>query len=335
VEQLLAWSSVGLGVGTTVFVCVLIARRLVLDRERCRRREAEERLRPLALALLETGLGPTLDSSRDLEILASILARYARHVRGDAREVVVRFFEQDGGAERELAALGDRRRWRRAAAAYALGDMGSKDAVLPLLQALGDRDRDVRAAAARSLGRIGAGVAVEPLVRALVEEAVPAGVAGKALLGIGSAALPALRDLIAHPEAALREAAVELLGLVGGPNDAPLLVGRLRDSSAEVRAAAARALARLAAEDAVDAVRGALSDRIPFVRAAAASALGAIAGRAVARDLLDVARSDSYEPAQAAARALERVDPALLAGAARAGCGPHVREFADRAVATR
>jgi HEAT repeat protein len=170
-------------------------------------------------------------------------------------------------------------------------------------------------------------------VRALAREEIPHGTAGHALLELGAAAVPALRDLAADDDAGLRAAAVELLGVVGSPVDAELLVERLRDSSAEVRARAARALGRLAAAEAAEAVRGALADRIPFVRAAGATATGEIGDRASAGILLEVAARDSFDPAQAAARALARLDPELLADAARAGRGPHVAEFADRVAA--
>jgi HEAT repeat protein len=260
-----------------------------------------------------------------------MLSRYARQVSGDARAALARYFEQSGGVDRELAALGDRHAWQRAAAADLLGDMGSERAIGALLAALGDQSRDVRTAAARSLGRLRAPAAAEALVRAFVTADVAHGVAGQALLGLGPAALPALRVLTGHEDPALREAAVELLGLLGEPADSHLLVVRLRDAAAEVRASAARALGRLAAEDAAVAVRGALADRIPFVRAAAARALGAIGDRDAAPALLAVARSDHYDAAQAAARALGRIDPELLAAAAHDGAGPHVLEAADRA----
>jgi HEAT repeat protein len=297
------------------------------------RQDAEARLRPLAFALLEDGTAPGIDEPRDAEVMAAMLVRYSQRLRGDARAELAAYFERSGAVERELARLDDRRPWRRAAAAHTLGDMGSRRAIPALLGALGDLDRDVRAAAARSLGRLRADLAAEPLVKALVREEVPRGVAAHALLELGEAALPSLRGLALHDDPAVREAAVDLLGLLGGAGDASLVVVRLRDSAAEVRASAARALGRLAAEDAARHVQAALADRIPFVRAAAATALASIGDRGAAHDLLKVARTDRYEPAQAAARALARVDPASLLAAAKSGAGEHVAEAADRVAA--
>ena len=66
------------------------------------------------------------------------------------------------------------------------------------------------------------------------------------------------------------------------------------------------------------------------VRAAAAHALGQLdAGTAVPK-LLEVARTDVFRPARAAARAAARIDPgALRAAAAQPGAGPYLQEAAD------
>jgi HEAT repeat protein len=334
VLDVFGWVSAALAAATGLFVAVLVARRVRLARVERRRVEIENRLRPFALALLDGEPPPAL-SVRDAEVFASIVARYAVRVRGEARDEIARFFEETGSVAASMDALSDRRAWRRAEAAYALGDMASAQAVPTLLRALFDPARDVRAAAARSLGRLGAVDAAEPLVRALVREEIPHGVAGHALLELGDAALPALRHLAAHREAGLREAAVELLGIIGTPADAARLVVRLRDPAANVRARAARALGRLAAAEASDAVGAAMRDRVPFVRAAAAAALGDIGDRASAQTLLEIAAGDSYEAAQAAARALARVDADVLEDAARRSSYPHIAEYADRVAAGR
>lgn len=308
---------------------LLALRRLQLAREERVRGVLEERLRPVALALLD-GEPPATGQLPEPEAraLGQLVGRYARWVSGEARERAAAFFEQRGEIARQTGLLSDRRAWRRAAAAYTLGDMGSAAAVAPLLRVLGEAERDVRSAAARSLGRLGAVEAVEPLVYALAQRAVPRAVAGTALLAIGQAALPALRGLDRRVEPEVRASAVELLGLLGGAGDAPLLIERLGDSSAEVRAKAARALGRLGAEDAAGQLRAALGDRIAFVRASAAFALGSMRDSAALGALLAQAREDRFEAAQAAARAAARIDPEAVHAAARGG-GAHLQEAAD------
>ena len=326
-----AWSVAALTLAGTLFVCLLAVRRFALARDERRLRAAEARLQPLALALA-SGERETVATlgDEDAEVIAGLLARYARQVSGSARTDIAAFFEGRGLVEREIGRLRDRRTWRRAHAAYVLGDMSSELAQAPLLAALDDPMREVRAAAARSLGRLECVRAVEPLVDALVSGRVPRAVAGQALLAIGPASRERLRGLVSRREAEVRAVAIELLGLLGDASDAPLVAAHLRDSAAEVRAKATRALGRLGAEEAAGDLRTALGDRVPFVRATAAIALGMIADRNAGPALLAQARDDQFEPAQAAARALGRVDPALLWDSARRlGQGPHVAEAAD------
>jgi hypothetical protein len=326
-----AWSAFALTSAGIILVCALIRRRAVFGRADARRHRAEERLRPLVLALVsgDEATGAAL-SNEDARIVASMLARYSRQLRGSASTHVAAFFERHGFVNGEIARLRDRRAWRRAHAAYALGDMGSGRAAGALLVALGDESRSVRAAAARSLGRLSTVDAVEPLVEALVGKRVPRAVAAQALIGIGPQSLPRLRALAQHEEAEVRAVVIELIGLLGDAADAPLVSEGLRDSAAEVRAKATRALGRLGAAEAAGDLRAALGDRIPYVRATAAIALGMIGDREAAQTLLAQAREDQFDPAQAAARALARIDPPLLWDAARRlGQGPHVAEAAD------
>jgi hypothetical protein len=123
----LGWVSGALALLSFLLVSTLAARRVMLARAEHRRLDAEERLRPLALALVEgdpVSL-PTLNS-RESRALAVVLARYSRQVSGTALAHIGKFFEEHGHVTRELARLEDRRAWRRASAAYALGGMASK-----------------------------------------------------------------------------------------------------------------------------------------------------------------------------------------------------------------
>ena len=322
----LTWCSVGLAAAGALSVGVLAVRRVQVARGDAAREAAERRLRPLALALLD---GDDVDlavlSAYDADLLASLLRRYARSLRGDDTARIAAFFADGGWVDRQLAHLSRRSAWRRATAAFTLGDMGSARAVPALVVALHDESADVRAASARSLGVLRAAVAVEPLVYALAERRIPRSVAGQALLAIGQEALPALRELETAPEAEARAFAVELVGLLGTPADGVRIVARLRDSSAEVRAKAARSLGRLGAREGTSALREALADRVPFVRVAASAALGVIGDAEALPELLDIARSDSFDPARAAAHTAARLAP----GVAATEHAPHLQEAVD------
>ena len=105
----------------------------------------------------------------------------------------------------------------------------------------------------------------------------------------------------------------------------------LRDPSAEVREAAAEALGRVGAYDAEVELTGRLDDRVRGVRAAAATALGQIDARPALPKLIELARTDIFRPARAAARAVARIDPVALERVALdPDASRHLQEAADR-----
>jgi HEAT repeat protein len=314
-----------------LLLMTLVVRRVVLGRRARRYSAAERRVRPFAIALVEgEGQERPVLSSLEQAVLADVLGRYSRKLTGDADERIGEYFRTSDALAGPLNELRSRRSWHRAASAYRLGDMGCVEAGPALLAALEDRDRPVRAAAARSLGRLGIAEAVKPLVEALVSGQVPNGVAGQALVELGPTAVPDLRVLAAHPSWRLRTTAVVLLGLVGESGDSQLAIDALEDPSADVRAAAAATLGRIGSAPAESALRSVLDDRIHFVRAEAAVSLGAIGSAAAVPRLLELARTDRFRPARAAAQAVARISPkALAAAAAEPAAGPHLHQAAD------
>jgi hypothetical protein len=295
-----------------IMVATLVVRRLLLAREARRREEVAVRLRPIALAIVEGLPTEARPEPGDAIVLADLLRRYARRLTGASRDRIGAFLEETGAVDEAMDELGSRRSWRRASAAFALGDMGSQRAAEPLLAALDDHERDVRAAAARSLGRLGVLGAVEPLVAALAQVSVPRVVAAQALVAIGEAAAPRLAALLDADDPEIRRAALDVLGLVGSAGDSAPAATGLRDGSAEVRAAAARALGRLGGRAGSEELQRALGDRVAFVRAQAANALARVGDRSAAPVLVELARTDEHAPARAAAYALSALDPRLL-----------------------
>lgn len=317
-----------------VLLITLAIRLIVLDRRARLYAAAERRVRPIAIVLIEGGNHerPVL-SSGDQAVLADVLGRYSRQLTGGAGRRVADYFRGSDALAQALRELGSRRAWRRAAAAYRLGDMGCEDAAPALLRALDDKNRTVRAAAARSLGRLKIVEAAKPLVEALVSGQVPNGVAGQAFVELGPAAVPELRAIAEHRSYRLRATAITLLGLVGDSADSPLAVRCLGDPSADVRAAAADTLARIGGPAAEPALRSTLDDRIHFVRARVAASLGVIGSREALPRLLEMARTDRFRPARAAAQAVARISPKALAAAAEEpDAGPHLHEAADLSV---
>lgn len=314
-----------------VLVLVLVARRMFLGARERRSAEAERRMRPLALALV-AGENPEKKalSTADQAALADLLGRYSRKVIGEAHAVIAAYFHGSAALSQALRDLRSRRPWRRAAAAYRLGDIGGEEVGPALLAALGDRKREVRAAAARSLGRVGVKEAALPLVEALVSRRVPYGVAGQAFVELGPNVVPELHGALRRADPQVRAAALTLLGLVGDARDSAAAAQALEDPSAEVRAAAAVALGRIGMSTVERELRSALADRVPYVRAAAAVSLGLVGAKGTVPQLLEIARTDRFQPARAAAQAVSRIDGvSLVAAAALPDAGPHLREAAD------
>ena len=316
---------------SVILLILLVIRRVVLDRRARRYAEAVRRVRPIAILLVEGESSErSVLSSADQAVLADVVGRYSRQLTGAADARVAAYFRGSSALAQAQRELTSRRAWRRAAAAYRLGDMCCPEAAPGLLTALDEKKRPVRAAAARSLGRLRVADAARPLCEALVSGQVPNGVAGQALVALGPAAVPELRAITQHPSYRLRATAMTLLGLVGDSTDSPVAVRGLGDPSADVRAAAAKSLARIGGPAAEPALCSALDDRIPFVRAGAALAVGALRSREALPRLLEMARTDAFRPARAAAQAVARISPQeLTAAAARPDAGPHLHQAAD------
>lgn len=325
--------ALALGVANTGLVLLILVSRRSGAHRWNRHDELVARLRRTAVEMIDgdEGVEPPALAGDEARVFAELLARYGRQFRGAPQERIVAYFEANGLVDEELRRLAGGRAWRRASAAFVLGDIGATRAVGALVDRLDDRSPDVRAAACRSLGHLGAVESVGPIIEAAVHGRVPGAVSKLALLDIGSPAIEQLVAQLGHEEPLVRAAAVQLIGLLGDPAAADVLGRYLSDPAAGVRMATAAALGRLGAREARDELVAVLADRVPGVRTAAAEALGGIGGRHAVDALLPIARTDGFEPAQAAAEALARVDPALVMRvAAEPDAGPHLREAAGR-----
>ncbi|MCA9545659.1 MAG: HEAT repeat domain-containing protein [Myxococcales bacterium] len=170
----------------------------------------------------------------------------------------------------------------RANACEALGLLGDKKAVGPLVHALRDLDGDVRAAACEAMGRLQDPRAIPPLVSMLRDDdETVRGEAFAALLAIGQARAAALPlDLLAGEDP--RNPSLQATQIVW-PADLEaikLLDESLADGDPEVRIGAAYALGALGIVGSFNALAWLLTEDPDLdVRAAAAAAIGQL-GRA-------------------------------------------------------
>jgi HEAT repeat protein len=323
--------ALALSAASVLTLGVLVLRRSALARRERDRRELEDGLKPVAMELLHAGAEPPAElDAKQREALADLLGRYARAIRGPTHDRIVDYFDREGTVAQELAVMRTARAgWRRATAAFRLGDIGPASAAPALIAALGDRDRDVRIAAARSLGRLRAPEASAELLTAAADRRVPPALVRWALLQIGPPALPRLLPLMTDESERARAGVVQLVGLLGGPGEATAVRERLGDDSAAVRAQAARALGRIGGRRDLPALRQATWDGVPAVRAAAAEALGQHRDSESVEILATRAGADTFDVARASARALVAIDPGVAADRARATRAVHLLEASD------
>jgi WD40 repeat protein len=128
----------------------------------------------------------------------------------------------------------------RAAAAHALGVLGSSEAIRPLVEALQDATWLVRAAAVQALGMLGELAPVKPLMLALNDEDESVRAVAIRVSGTMGERVPLERLLAALQDSAwqVREIAVLALGARGGPIPRSALTLALQDEDESVRRAA-------------------------------------------------------------------------------------------------
>ncbi len=227
-------------------------------------------------------------------------------------------------------ALKDEEASVRSSAAYMLAMIPKNSAVEHLIPALEDTDDDVAVMCANALGVIGDDAATEALqayVRSGKEDAKRWGTS--ALAGIGPSCAGLLVSLLRDPDEetrlraanalaelrgkttipeltaaasaaekspAVRAAAADALGYIGGKRAAEVLMKTLRDSDPEVRSSSAYALGRMRFTRAADSLAGLLEDDDARVRMAAISSLAKLGGTRVLDILVESLSNPELSP---------------------------------------
>lgn len=147
-----------------------------------------------------------------------------------------------------VPALKDSRPSVRQLAAAALGDIGSKDAVAPLIDLISTDQSGARPEAVEALGKIGDAAAIAPILSILRAGSVAV---RKRAIGALSRfrdprAIDALADALLDHSEEVRQSAAVGLGEIGDERAIARLEGMAdKDASAEVRAAAVQAIERI------------------------------------------------------------------------------------------
>jgi HEAT repeat protein len=165
--------------------------------------------------------------------------------------------------------------WRRALAVRTLGWVGAAETAPVVLERLEDRNRYVREAAVRALARMR-----EPRALPLLTQwfygpgPVGAGVVYDALVAFGRESEPVFAQGLQAPDESVRIASCFGIAAVSDPPTARrLLEHALADETTAVRAAAAEAVGHIGGEALPQGIASATRDEQPAVRSAATSAL--------------------------------------------------------------
>lgn len=118
--------------------------------------------------------------------------------------------------------------------------------------------------------------------------------------GLGGAALPDVLTAVDSKDLAIREAALQVLGGIEGPDVAAQLVAKLKTAAPETRVTIIRMLGRRGDKTAAGALIGALKDDAKTVRLAAIPALAAVGGGDAVAPLLAVMDAGQADEIKAA-----------------------------------
>jgi len=207
-----------------------------------------------------------------------------------------------------VVALKDKDKDMRSSAAKVLGQIGDARAVEPLIAGLKDKDSVVRNASARALGQIGDARAVVPLIAALKDtDSYMRNASARALGQIGDArAVEPLFPLLKDKDSKLSNTAAKALGQIGAPA-VEMLIYMLKDKDWKIRIVAAEVLGQIGDPRAVEPLVSGLRDKADKAREAATYALGKISDPRAVEPLIAALKDTNSDVRNAAAWSLNQV----------------------------
>jgi HEAT repeat protein len=285
----------------SVFACYLLVRILQVF-FKARRLEAMKNYETIIYSAVRK-LGP--------EKTLEVLLRMGDEGAEGWKDKVARLYELGGFYEKRLRQLDSRLASQRVEGARCIGRMGEQQAVPRLKELLWDGREEVREASLFALGRMGTKEALEAMLGALdrgdrwTEEKV-----AEAVEEAGEESRQLLTRLLKDEDPGRRAFAAEVIGKVAGPEEAPELEAALEDEDIDVRARAADSLGRIKDAGSRQGLLRALDDPEWEVRSQAAKALGHIGDAEDAERLAQCLRDREWWVRQNAAAALREMGEA-------------------------
>lgn len=215
-------------------------------------------------------------------------------------------------------------------------EVGQNDAVEPLVRALYDGSWRVRKLAAEKMRRLPDPTALVPRLVTVLGDRGETGArnaAAEALVLLGRQSVPAVVELLAHPDPDQRKFAADILGPIGHQDAEEALVRALEDPDPNVRVSVAEALGQVGGASAPRALEHVLASADTLLRLSALEALTRLGAPPPLPVLVTLAREAPLR--RAATRTLGLIrQPAALKEIARALLGDArvVREAAIAAL---
>ncbi|MER0216191.1 MAG: NACHT domain-containing protein [Nitrosomonas sp.] len=208
-----------------------------------------------------------------------------------------------------IMTLADKNLAVRRMIAEALGKIGDKAAVDPLIHCLKDENSRVRWTTAWALGAIGDKAAVNPLIHSLKDEnSGVRRIAAEALGAIGDkAAIEPLIHSLKDENSDVRRIAAEVLGKIGDKTAVEPLIHSLKDENSDVRRIAAEVLGKIGDKAAIEPLIHSLKDENFIVCWTAAEALGAIGDKTAIEPLIHSLKDEDSNALWSAAKALREI----------------------------
>jgi len=250
----------------------------------------------------------TLLPNPEPNALEEVLLRMGDEGAEGWKEKVISLYDLSGFTSARTRQLHSHLKSRRSDAARRLGKIGDPRAVPELEKLLQDPGDEVREAALYALGRIGTREALESMLDALndgdrwSQEKV-----AEAVEEAGDESRRVLVGLLRDGNPARRAFAAEVMGGLGGTEEAVYLEEALADEAVDVRARAADSLGRMRHRLARPALLQALEDPAWQVRAQAVKALGSIGEEKDVPQLVEKLRDTEWWVRNNAAAALREM----------------------------
>lgn len=262
------------------------------------------------ISCLYTHGGPVPESTWRFDPVAILLYHCDPRLRFQAALRVAEL-KTESSAELLIEALTDNDDLVRVAASTSLGMIGPS-ALQPCIEGLRHPDRNVRGGCASALGEIGDKRTVDPILALLKdpEGYVRASAVGTLVKLKDARSLDALVSSLSDSYSPARCLAAEALGEIRDRKALQSLTNGLKHSDSDMRASCARALGRLGQKEAVPYLVKCLDDDIPYVRKCTCEALGELGESGALADLSKLVsfwRFEKREVKQAAQEAIAKI----------------------------